>query len=183
MIKRKDFAANHLVILLASITVSYLLIKGGAPQLMLNASHGTLVLSVFVAGLFFTSLFTLPFSYAALGALSLLVSPVLLATVGAAGAMIADLFLLSVVEEGTDGDIEKALSKKMSSKVKSLLSHPFLHWLTPIVGALIIASPLPDELGLTLMGLVKIRPAVVAPISYVMNFIGILGIVWVVKFF
>jgi hypothetical protein len=54
----------------------------------------------------------------------------------------------------------------------------FMKWLSPIVGALIIASPLPDEFALTLMGLSKVRLAVLIPISFIMNMLGIYFIVW-----
>ena len=44
----------------------------------------------------------------------------------------------------------------------------------PLTGAIIIASPLPDELGLAMMGLSRVPIAAFIPISYTMNFLGIL---------
>ncbi|OGG78335.1 hypothetical protein A3A36_01445 [Candidatus Kaiserbacteria bacterium RIFCSPLOWO2_01_FULL_52_12b] len=49
-------------------------------------------------------------------------------------------------------------------------------WLIPFVGALIIASPLPDEAGLAMMGLSKMKTSVFIPISFALNFLGILAI-------
>jgi hypothetical protein len=43
----------------------------------------------------------------------------------------------------------------------------------PVVGAVIIASPLPDELGLALLGFSRIDRRYFFAISYTMNFIGI----------
>ena len=42
-----------------------------------------------------------------------------------------------------------------------------------MLGALIIASPLPDELGLAMMGVARIKLRVLIPISLVLNFAGI----------
>jgi hypothetical protein len=51
-----------------------------------------------------------------------------------------------------------------------------------VLGAFIIASPLPDELGLTLMGMSKVRLAVLVPVSFVMNAVGIYLLVWFAGF-
>ena len=44
----------------------------------------------------------------------------------------------------------------------------------PFIGGLIIASPLPDELGLTLLGLARMRPSRFLLLSFTFNSIGIL---------
>ena len=47
----------------------------------------------------------------------------------------------------------------------------------PFLGAIIIASPLPDELGLVMLGDSKLKYREIAIISYVLNTAGILLIV------
>ncbi|MBI5138912.1 MAG: hypothetical protein HZA95_03910 [Candidatus Vogelbacteria bacterium] len=183
MLKRRKFTHEHFVVVISCVAVSFLLIKGGTPQLLLNASAQFQILSSFIAGMFFTSLVTMPFAYAAIGGLSGTVPIVTLALVGSAGATMVDMFMLSIVEEGVDAEIEQALSKNVRHRIEVALSHPFLHWLVPIVGALIIPSPLPDEIGLALMGLTKMKPIYVAPICFIMNAIGIFAIVWVAQMF
>ena len=49
-------------------------------------------------------------------------------------------------------------------------------WLTLLAGALLIASPLPDELGIALLGFSKVSTRYFAILSFVFNFLGILGI-------
>ena len=46
--------------------------------------------------------------------------------------------------------------------------------LVPIFAGFIIASPLPDELGVAIFGAVKYEPRRFLLISYILNFIGIL---------
>lgn len=179
MKRQKPATENNILIFLSCAVVGIMLVKGGAPELLLQASEGQLFLSAFIAGMLFTSLFTTPLSFLAIGQLAPLMNPWVLALIAAAGALLGDLFLLMLVEDHAAEDVEHALSKKFVHKLKLLFRHPLLHWLTPALGALIIASPLPDELGLTLMGLSKVRPLVIAPISYVMNFIGIMIIIWI----
>src|SRR5262249_43219313 len=51
-----------------------------------------------------------------------------------------------------------------------------LRWLSFFVGGLIIASPLPDELGIGLLGVARLRTAWFVLLSYAFNFLGILAI-------
>ncbi|KKR47070.1 MAG: hypothetical protein UT80_C0011G0001, partial [Parcubacteria group bacterium GW2011_GWC1_40_13] len=58
----------------------------------------------------------------------------------------------------------------------SIFRPKLFKWLIPFIGALIIASPLPDEAGLAMMGLSKMKTSVFIPISFALNFLGILAI-------
>ncbi len=130
----------------------------------------------FIAGIFFTSLFTLAPASIILAGMAHISSPLLVASVGAAGSVIGDLFLFYFVRNSMDDDTSFLLTKSVRHRLRALLKHPLLHWVLPITGAIIIASPLPDELGLALMGFSRMRLSVFIPISYAMNFIGIYAI-------
>jgi len=47
-------------------------------------------------------------------------------------------------------------------------------WSMVLFGALVIASPLPDEIGLAMMGLSKVKTLLFIPISFSLNAFGIL---------
>ena len=49
-------------------------------------------------------------------------------------------------------------------------------FMTPLLGVLIIASPLPDEIGLALLGFSRAKTFQILPIAFIMNFIGIYAI-------
>ncbi|MEN9561421.1 MAG: hypothetical protein RIQ56_694, partial [Candidatus Parcubacteria bacterium] len=46
-------------------------------------------------------------------------------------------------------------------------------WFAPVLGAIIILSPLPDEFGLALLGFSKLKIWVVLLLAFVLNAIGI----------
>ena len=46
-------------------------------------------------------------------------------------------------------------------------------WLTFFAGGFIIASPLPDELGIALLGFSKLKTSLFVPLSFTFNFLGI----------
>jgi hypothetical protein len=56
-----------------------------------------------------------------------------------------------------------------------------MKWISPILGALIIASPLPDEFGLALLGLSRTRISILIPVSFIMNFLGVYLLLWFVS--
>ncbi|KKW19382.1 MAG: hypothetical protein UY63_C0015G0023, partial [Parcubacteria group bacterium GW2011_GWA2_51_10] len=65
------------------------------------------------------------------------------------------------------------LSTHKYRRFGAIFKRRMFRWAIPFVGALIIASPLPDELGITLMGVSKMRASSLVAISYVMNSLGI----------
>ena len=56
---------------------------------------------------------------------------------------------------------------------RELLKVPWLRGLLFLLGGLIIASPLPDELGISLFGFSKAKTSWFVPLSFTFNFIGI----------
>jgi uncharacterized membrane protein YdjX (TVP38/TMEM64 family) len=54
-----------------------------------------------------------------------------------------------------------------------IFQNKYLAWFLPVAGAIIIASPFPDEVGVSLMGLSKIKPWRFALLSFILNTAGI----------
>ncbi|MBP9757924.1 MAG: hypothetical protein KBD06_04955, partial [Candidatus Pacebacteria bacterium] len=54
-----------------------------------------------------------------------------------------------------------------------LMRFRFFRYLTFFAGGVIIASPLPDELGISLLGLSRMREIHFVPLSFAFNFLGI----------
>lgn len=132
----------------------------------------------FVAGIFFTSLFTIAPSIVAFAEISREAPFFLVATSGALGALCGDLILYFFVRDAIVEDFRTAIKPSWRKKMLMFIRHPLLQWVVPAVGAIIIASPLPDELGIALLGVSRVRLGVLIPISFVMNFLGI-ALIWI----
>jgi hypothetical protein len=138
------------------------------------------VVGAFIAGLFFTSfLTTVPASFA-LGHIAIESSIWMTALIGAAGAVLGDVALFSLVRSQIPKNWLSLMIYSQycveHSKVCSILpifKHRTFKYLTPILGALVIASPIPDEIGLAMLGLSGISSRWFLLISYVMNAFGI----------
>ncbi|MEN9621820.1 MAG: hypothetical protein RLZZ67_254 [Candidatus Parcubacteria bacterium] len=140
------------------------------------ANKNFYALNSFIAGLFFTSVFTTAPAMVALGKLGSTFPPLAVALAGGLGALIGDLIIFSFIKGHISEDISFLISRAKSRRIKHLFHYRFMRWSLAFVGAIIIASPLPDELGLTLMGLSRMSTAKFIVISFTFNALGILAI-------
>ncbi|MEK7574912.1 MAG: hypothetical protein AAB511_01655 [Patescibacteria group bacterium] len=172
--KRKLRLEKDLVVIILSIVAAYALVHLGVINNFLTATQEFRILGSFIAGVFFTSAFTIAPASVALAGLALGGPLFVVAFWGALGALCGDLILFFFIRDMFADDLMKSLRGFANRHFFSSFHLGFLKWFSPLIGGLIIASPLPDELGLTLMGLSKTRLAVLIPVSFVFNYIGIL---------
>lgn len=163
-----------LLILSVSIVFTILFVHSGYLDVLLNGMGHGVVLESFIAGVFFTSVFTIAPASVVLGELSLHADPLLVALIGGIGAMFGDLALFLFVRDVFTADLKSFAKRHFKRRILRYFHFGFMRWLSPFLGALIIASPLPDELGLALMGMSKVRMVVFLPLTFVLNVIGIL---------
>jgi hypothetical protein len=173
--KKYQRILRDIALLLISIALSVWFARSGLAEHWVAALPSDYsIFASFVSGFFFTSIFTLAPASIALGAIGEFHPHGWVALWGAMGAVIGDLLLFVFVRDEISGDVAALLSGRCWRWLRQMFRRPFFHWLLPIGGALVIASPLPDELGLAMMGLSRISLASFIPISYAMNFLGIL---------
>lgn len=170
-----------LAIIVASVIAALWLVRAGVFNQTLVAAQEWGAFGCFVAGLLFTSVFTVGPASIGLAVLGESLPPLIVALWGALGALAGDLLLYRFLRSRVAPDVELAVTGATYRKTLSFFHLGFVRVLAPLLGALVIASPLPDELGLALMGISRTRIAIVAPISFVMNFLGILALVAAVR--
>jgi len=133
-------------------------------------------LGAFIAGLFFSFGFTTPF---AIGAFIIL-SPknILLASIaGSLGSVISNLILFGIIKNSFADEFNKFMKSIPVKKLNHLtltIGKRTKHYLLYAFAGLVIASPLPDEVGVTMLtGLSHIKAFPLAVISFFCHFIGI----------
>lgn len=168
----KDF-----IFILFGVALTFLLAQTGILDLILKFL-GSNAWGSFISGLFFTSAFTMAPASVALARLAETVPLITVALYGALGAMCGDLILFLFIRDRFADDLTSSLKPSFKRHLMSSFHFGFLKWLAPLLGALIIASPIPDEIGLGLLGITKTRVSVLLPVSFVMNAIGIYLLIW-----
>lgn len=129
--------------------------------------------SAFLAGILFSSSFTAAFSlviFAVLGR-ELPVLPV--ALLGGLGALAGDLVILRFFRDEIIRDLEPIYDQLGGGHLRRLLHTKYFSWTLPVIGAAIIASPLPDEIGISLLSMSHLPAWKFLIISFVMNSLGI----------
>jgi hypothetical protein len=132
----------------------------------------------FISGLLFSFGFTAPFAIGYF--LQLNPSNIFLnCIIGGAGAVISDLLIFSIIRFSFMDEFKRIKKTKPIRYVNRLLELSFGHkirnYLLYIFAGLVIASPLPDELGVTMLaGLSRIKPIYLSILSFILNSSGIL---------
>ena len=108
-------------------------------------------------------------------------SILLMAFFGGLGALLGDLIIFCFVKNNLSEDFLYLIKKTKSERLMSIFRLKLFRWLIPLLGAIVVASPLPDELGLMMMGLSKMKTALLIPLSFLLNSLGILIIGLIAK--
>ncbi len=173
-------ARTHLVhdaaLVVISIILAWVIGATGILPALLLKTNAYQIVGMLIAGFFFTSIFTTAPAIVALGQLAKVDSLWLTAFVGAIGAVLGDVLLFRFFREQVSKDVQYLAEVAHPQRLIHIFHLKLFRWVIPFIGALIIASPLPDELGLALMGLSKMKVANVVPLTFIFNIIGIVGI-------
>lgn len=160
-----------------SIVLAVILVRTDALVGILARSEELEFWGSFVAGIFFTSIFTVAPAAVTLGEIAQEYSLFLTAFAGGAGAVVGDLIIFRFVRDRLSEHVMELFTARGGrSRMQKLMQVPLFRWLTFLAGGLIIASPLPDELGVILLGFSKMKVSGFIILSFVFNFIGILTI-------
>lgn len=174
---------GEIALFLFGIFIAVYLIKTGVVYRWLAAVEGMEIIGSFVGGLFFTSALTTAPATIVLGELARANSLLLTAFFGGLGALIGDYIIFRFIKDDLSKPIVYLFKKTGLKGLFSAWRIRRFGWLISFIGAIIIASPLPDEIGLAMMGLSKIKTAKFIPLSFSLNFLGILIIGLVAKSF
>lgn len=134
-------------------------------------------IGAFIAGIFFVSSFTVAIGGIVMLILSEQLHVVELAVIAGLGGVVGDLTIFRYVKNrGLINELKVIVEHLGGLRLRHLVRTQYFAWTLPVVGALIIASPLPDELGVTLMGLSKMPTWKFITLSFFLNTLGILVI-------
>ena len=177
--------ANNLVrdlaLVVFSILIAIILAKTGAFQDLITSTQEVRLIGSFIAGILFVSVFTAAPATVALGEIAQSNSIITVAIIGGLGALIGDLLIFRFVRDKVSQDFSYLVKLSRTERFFSVFKLKLFRWLIPFVGALIVASPFPDEVGLAMLGLSKTKTSVFIPLSFFLNLIGILIIGLIAK--
>lgn len=173
--KIKGYLVDDLVIIALSVVVAIILVQTQILATILSSAQEYKLFGSFFAGMFFTSIFTTAPSIVALGEIAQMQSIIHVAFLGALGALVGDLIIFKFIKDRLSEHLMEIMRHQVAgTKLKFRHHLTFYRYLTFLVGGIIIASPLPDEIGIGLLGLSKMNMKWFTVVAFTGNFIGIL---------
>lgn len=178
MARWSSWKYKNLTFLVLGVLITILLYsQEGFHDLLLNM--GALgYLGAFLAGMLFVSIFTVTTGVLILLVLAEQLPLIPLGIIGGLGAVAGDLLIFKFVRDGLSRElklvkenvqdeleeidvIDNTLNNKsvrhFKKHFKALLHTRYFSWILPAMGVAILTSPLPDEMGVGLMGISKIK--------------------------
>lgn len=162
-----------------SFVVAIVLTQSPAFHMFMNALGSFGYIGAFFSGFLFVSVFTAAPGAAMLIALNETLPALPLAFIAGCGGVIGDFVIMSVLKYEAKSGINVLSQNKGILLAIHRLRHSKYRFLLTIFGAMIIASPLPDELGVSLMGLSKVRKGWFFLITFLLDFVGVYALVTV----
>lgn len=156
-----------------SLLLALLLLRLGTLDSYIGHFGNYGYVGAFILGFFFVSTFTVAPSAAAIFILARDLNPLITALLGGLGAMIGDYLAMRFIKDRLFTELNPILKALHIYRPVSIIKSPYFAWLAPVAGAIVIASPLPDELGLTLLGVTKISTAKFLALAFGLNSLGI----------
>lgn len=170
---------KNLTYLAVGVLVGFALLTNHTFREMLLHVGSWGYLGALVAGVLFVSTFTMSIGTVLLLFLAETLHPLEIAIIAGVGAVVGDLFIFQFIRsKGLVREVKHLFDYFGSDKLRHLVHTKYFSWTLPVIGALVIASPLPDELGVSLMGISKMGTGQFIAVSFVFNAIGILLVVF-----
>lgn len=169
----------RLTTILLSYLAAFLVFAFLGPEFFNNLVGPLGVFGIFIAGMLYTYSFTTSIGAILLIPFALHYPAGFVSVVGGIGSLFGDLTIFSIIRN----DLHKEVTHIASSRfMRRLGATPLFRdrWFRDVFGALIIASPLPDEFGIAIMSSAKIDTTSFALLSFIADMIGIYILVTIV---
>lgn len=169
------FLLHDVLVIIVSVGIAVVLAQAELLVTILESARELALLGSLIAGFFFTSIFTTAPAIVTLGEIARIQAIVPTALLGALGAVVGDFIIFRFIRDRFSEHVLQLLGHRgVGKRIHALFKLKLFRLVSLFVGSLIIASPLPDELGLSLFGFSKIKTSWFIPLSFISNFIGII---------
>lgn len=168
-------------LLILSFFVLYFVVKSESVKSVILFLGEWGYLGAFISGIFFVSTFTVAPSVLVIYYLAQTLNPWEVAVFAGVGAVIGDVLIFNFLRDGFFDEIKPLFNFFKKPLFIRIYNSSYFAWALPMIGAVIIASPFPDEIGISLMGLSKIKRWQFILVCFVLNSAGLLVIATLAK--
>jgi len=159
-------------LLIVTIILSYYIFRQPGILDILSVINGLRYLGIFSAGIFLSFGFTAPFAVGFF--IALVPENIWIASlIGGLGAALGDLILFWIIRFSFQDEFNELEKTKTYKKINFFFSRTLgkvWKYLLYVFAGILIASPLPDEAGITMLsGLTKINPYILGVVAFILH--------------
>lgn len=175
------FKYPKIAILLISIALAYIIFQNNQVENFITNFDELNYLGTFISGIFLAFGFTAPFSVG-----YLLVSQpeniFIASVIGGLGATLGDLTIFKAIKFSFMNEFNEIKKSKTFENIKNIVNKRkrliIKHYLLYIFAGIFIATPLPDEIGVSMLaGLTTIKTKILLIISFILHTIAVFLII------
>ncbi|MBI2430502.1 MAG: hypothetical protein HYV39_00575 [Candidatus Levybacteria bacterium] len=174
MEKIRSFKYKNISLFFFSLLFALLLSKYEPFHLFLLNLGNLSYIGAFIAGILFVSTFTVATAAVVLLVLAEQLSAIEIGILAGLGAVLGDFTIFRFIKDNLMQEITLIYDRiDGNHHFTKVLHSKYFSWTLPVIGAVIIASPLPDEVGVSLMGIAKMKTYKFLLLSFILNATGI----------
>lgn len=173
MYRFQNWKYKNTGLLVCSLVLLFLFADAPAIKNIISGIGALGYAGMFLAGMFFVSIFTVAPASVVLLFFTRQYAIWQIAGVAGLGAVMGDYLIFRFLKDGVFEELRPVFSRFVKFPYLRLFQTPYFSWIIPILGAIIIASPLPDEVGIGILGLSKVKSWQFMLISFALNAAGI----------
>ncbi|HLG90883.1 MAG: hypothetical protein WEC17_02340 [Candidatus Saccharimonadales bacterium] len=181
--KWRGWHYKNTTLLLLSLVVFIYLAKTPTVDSLIRQVGDLGYLGAFFAGMLFVSTFTVAPAAVVLYHLASSLHPVEIALIAGLGAMTGDYVIFRFIKDKIFTELRPLFLRFGKPYFKTVYKSPYFAWILPLSGAFIIASPFPDEVGVSILGLTKIKRWQFFLVTFTLNVLGIFLVVSAAQLF
>ncbi|OGY63203.1 MAG: hypothetical protein A3I89_01055 [Candidatus Harrisonbacteria bacterium RIFCSPLOWO2_02_FULL_41_11] len=167
---------SNLAVFIGILSVTFFFFYTGVLRQFIDVLSQFGYFGAFIAGIFFVSTFTVVPAGTVLVLFADSHNIFLVTLFGALGSIIGDYLIFKFFKDGLTDELRQIFQKIGGDSIfrAHYIAHTkYFAWLGPVIGALIIASPLPDELGVGILGIYRLSTKKFIAITFLLDAIGI----------
>lgn len=182
--KYKNWKFKNTFLLLLSLVVLFVVADTPVFKILINIFGSLSYFGIFITGIFFVSTFTVAPASILLFSFLDKFDSISITVFAGLGAVLGDYLMFRFFKDRVFEELKQVWKRFRRFHIKHLFHTPFFAWLTPVLGAIIIAVPFfPDEIGVGLIGMTKLKNWQFLALSFILNSVGIFLLVLTFKMF
>ena len=179
----QKFEYKHTSMTIIIMLLTLLLLNTALVTAVLEWFKNVGLIGGFIGGIMSVTMFTTAPAVVLLVSIADHINPLQLILVASVGSVLGDWLIIKFLEDEVAQEVKPLLRKYHILPLIRRFQRSRTRWIVSALGAVVLALPLPDEFGIALMDISKVKRGHLLAICFVLNLIGIAALVGIGRVF